>query len=196
MARRSRRRYSNGRGIIANRIATRRDITNKGPRTNDQIRISPVRLIGADSEQVGVVPLDVAREHARQAGMDLVEIAPRARPPVVRVMDWGKHQYEEQKRKKEAKKKQHTIDVKEVKFRPGTDTHDFEVKLRNARRFLKQGKKVKVTVRYRGREMRRPELGVDMLDQVVDEVKDIATVEARQDRLEARQMMLMLAPAS
>lgn len=196
MAGRSRRRYSKRRGIIANRIATRKDITNKGPRTNDQIRISPVRLIGADSEQVGVVPLEQAREHARQAGMDLVEIAPRARPPVVRVMDWGKHQYEEQKRKKEAKKKQHTIDVKEVKFRPGTDTHDFEVKLRNAKRFLKQGKKVKVTVRYRGREMRRPELGVDMLDQVVDEVKDIATVEARQDRLEARQMMLMLAPVS
>jgi len=109
-------------------------------------------------------------------------------------MDWGKHQYEEQKRAKEARKRQHTVDVKEVKFRPGTESHDFQVKVRNARRFLESGKKVKVTVRYRGREMRRPELGHELLNQVAGELTDLANVEARSDRLEARQMTMVLAP--
>jgi translation initiation factor IF-3 len=140
------------------------------------------------------VPIEVARDNARERSLDLVEVAPQARPPVVRIMDWGKHQYEEQKQAREARKRQHTVDVKEVKFRPVTEEHDFQVKLRNARRFLERGKKVKVTVRYRGREMRRPELGQDVLDQVVEALDDLATVETRADRIEARQMTMMLAP--
>jgi translation initiation factor IF-3 len=123
-----------------------------------------------------------------------VEVAPNARPPVVRIMDYGKHKYEEQKRAKEARRRQHTVDVKELKFRPGTDEHDLEFKLKNARRFLKKGNKVKVTVRYRGREMRRPELGREMLDQVADALDDLANVESRNDRIEGRQLTMMLAP--
>lgn len=161
---------------------------------NDQIRISPVRLIGADGEQVGIVPLDQAKAAAREAGLDLVEVAARARPPVVRVMDWGKHQYEQQKAAKEARKRQHTVDVKEVKFRPLTDTHDFDVKVRNARRFLEKGKKVKVTVRYRGREMRRPELGRKLMDDVSEALEPLAEVETRSDSFEGRQLTMMLAP--
>lgn len=163
-------------------------------RINDQIRVSPVRLISPEGEQLGIVPLSVARDNARERGLDLVEVAPTARPPVVRVMDWGKHQYEEQKRAKEARKRQHTVDVKEVKFRPATGEHDFNVKVGHARRFLEKGKKVKVTVRYRGPELRRPELGREVLDQVVDVLDDLATVEARNDRLEGRQLTMMLAP--
>lgn len=163
-------------------------------RVNDQIRISPIRLIGADGEQIGIVPVEVARDSAREQGLDLVEVAPTARPPVCRVMDWGKHQYEEQKRAKEAKKRQHTVDVKEVKLRPGTDTHDLETKLRHARRFLRSGNKVKVTVRYRGRELRRPEIGQELLDSVVDQLDDLATVETRSREIQARQLTMMLAP--
>lgn len=163
-------------------------------RVNEQIRISPVRLIGPDGEQVGIVAIEKAREIAEEAGLDLVEVVPVARPPVCKVMDWGKHRYEQQKRAKESKSKQHVIDVKEVKFRPLTDTHDFDVKVRNARRFLQKGKKVKVTVRYRGREMRRPELGRQVLDSVVEALDDVAAVESRNDRIEGRQLTLMLTP--
>jgi translation initiation factor IF-3 len=109
-------------------------------------------------------------------------------------MDWGKHQYEEQKRARDAKRRQHTVEVKEVKLRPGTETHDFEVKLRHARRFLEDGKKVKVTIRYRGREMRRPEQGFEMLDQVVEALDGLAVVESRSGQVEARQLTMMLSP--
>lgn len=163
-------------------------------RVNEQIRISPVRLIDAEGQQLGIVPLEVARENAQEQGLDLVEVAANARPPVVRIMDWGRFQYEEQKRAKEAKKRQHTIDVKEVKLRPQTESHDLEVKLRHARRFLKSGKKVKVTVRYRGREMRRPELGFQVLDQVADSLDDLANIESRSGHIESRQLTMMLAP--
>ncbi|MEX2569730.1 MAG: translation initiation factor IF-3 [Gemmatimonadota bacterium] len=163
-------------------------------RVNDQIRISPVRLIDAEGNQLGVVPIEVARENAQETGLDLVEVAPNARPPVVRIMDWGKFQYEEQKRARDSKRRQHTVDVKEVKLRPGTEEHDLQVKLRHARRFLNAGKKVKVTVRYRGREMRRPELGFDMLKEIADELEDLATVESRSRQIESRQLTMMLAP--
>lgn len=162
---------------------------------NDEIRISPVRLIGADGEQVGIVKLDEARERARESGLDLVEVAARARPPVVRIMDWGKFQYEKQKQDKEARRRQHTIDVKEVKFRPKTDDHDLDFKVRNARRFLKKGKHVKITVRFRRRELRRPELGQQVLDQVVEATEDLAEVRNRSERVEARQLTMMLEPA-
>jgi translation initiation factor IF-3 len=144
---------------------------------------------------VGIVPLDDARERAREAGLDLVEVAPRARPPVVRIMDWGKHQYEQQKAAKEAKKKQHTFEVKEVKFRPKTDDHDMDFKVRNARRFLRSGKHVRITVRFRAREMRRPENGLRVLEDVRDRLEDVASVASQDRRLEGRTMQMMLEPA-
>lgn len=164
-------------------------------RVNDDIRISPVRLIGEDGDQVGIVPLDEAKQKATEAGLDLVEVAPRARPPVVRVMDWGKYQYEQQKAAKEAKKKQHTYELKEVKFRPKTDDHDMDFKVRNARRFLKKGQHVRITVRFRRREMRRPENGQRVLEEVADRLDDVANVTSRDRRLEGRSMQMMLEPA-
>lgn len=163
-------------------------------RTNDQIRISPVRVIGAEGEQLGILPIEAARDSAREQGLDLVEVAPTARPPVCRIMDWGKHQYEQQKAAKEARKRQHTVDVKEVKLRPGTEIHDLQVKLRHARRFLQKGQKVKVTIRYRGREMRRPEQGYELLDRVTTELDDLAMVESRSREIMGRQLTMMLAP--
>lgn len=123
-------------------------------------------------------------------------MAPNARPPVVRIMDWGKFQYEQQKRAKTARKRQHTVDIKEVKFRPKTDDHDFDFKLRHARKFLSKGKKVKVTLMFRWREMRRPELGHQVLDRIVEEVGDIAQVESRTDKIEGRRLIMVLAPES
>jgi translation initiation factor IF-3 len=158
------------------------------------IRISPVRLITAEGEQKGVVPLDRARQEADETGLDLVEVAPNARPPVVRIMDWGKFQFDQQKRAKESRRKQHTVDVKEVKLRPRTDDHDLGFKLRNARRFLDKGNSVKFTVRFRGPELRRPELGQQVLDTVVDELDDVATVASRSRGLEGRQLTMMLTP--
>jgi translation initiation factor IF-3 len=162
---------------------------------NDQIRISPVRLISAEGEQEGIVPLEKAREAAADAGLDLVEVAATARPPVVRVMDWGKFRFEKAKRDKEAKKKQHTVDLKEVKLRPRTDEHDMEVKLRNARRFLSKGAKVKFTVRFRGPELRRPDLGREVLDTIQESLDEVANVEMRSRGLEGRQMTMVVAPS-
>ena len=164
-------------------------------RVNDDIRISPVRLIAADGDQVGIVPLDDAKQKAADAGLDLVEVAPRARPPVVRVMDWGKYQYEQQKAAKEAKKKQHTYELKEVKFRPKTDDHDMDFKVRNARRFLKKGQHVRITVRFRRREMRRPENGQRVLQEVAERLDDVANVTSRDQRLDGRTMQMMLEPS-
>jgi translation initiation factor IF-3 len=164
-------------------------------RVNDDIRISPIRLVDADGQQVGIVPLEKAREQAAQAELDLVEVAPRARPPVVRIMDWGKYQYEQQKAAKEARKKQHTYDVKELKFRPKTDDHDLDFKVRNARRFLRKGKHVRITVRFRAREMRRPENGQRVLDQVAERLEDVASVSNRDTGLQGRVMQMLLEPA-
>ncbi|HSJ25072.1 MAG TPA: translation initiation factor IF-3 [Longimicrobiales bacterium] len=161
---------------------------------NEMIRISPVRLIAADGEQHGIVPLEKAKIEAADAGLDLVEVAADARPPVVRIMDWGRFQYEQQKRAKDARKKQHTVSVKEVKLRPRTDDHDLDFKLRNARKFLEKGSTVKITVRFRGPELRRPELGQELLDTVGQELDDVATIETRSRGLEGRQLTMMLAP--
>ena len=143
---------------------------------------------------MGVVALSMAKEAAADAGLDLVEVAPTARPPVVRIMDWGKHRYEEQKRQRDSRKRQHTVSIKEVKFRPATDSHDFETKVRHARRFLRGGSKVKVTVRYRGPELRRPELGREVLAQVAEALDEVAKVESRPGSMEGRQLSMMLAP--
>jgi len=162
-------------------------------RVNRQIRISPVRLIGADGEQVGVVPVDEALRSAEAAGLDLVEVAPMARPPVVKIMDYGKYRFEQAKAARAAKKKQHVIQVKEVKYRPGISEHDFEFKTRHARAFLEEGNKVKLTMMFRGRQVTHPEIGQGVLDRVFQEVKDIAKVEAA-SKLEGRNMTMVLAP--
>lgn len=161
---------------------------------NDQIRISPVRLIGADGEQVGVVSLDTAKERAREAQLDLVEVAARARPPVVKVMDWGKYRYEQQKKAREARKNQHQTEVKEVQLRPRTDDHDFDVKLKRARRFLEEGNLVRVVLRFRGRELRRPEVGIATLDKMIEATDDIARVEQRSNNIEGRRLVAILEP--
>nr|WP_255702784.1 translation initiation factor IF-3 [Roseivivax sp. GX 12232] len=150
-------------------------------------------MIGPEGENVGVVSPDRGRELAEQAGLDLVEISPNANPPVCKIMDFGKYKYEQQKREAEARKKQKTIDVKEVKFRPNTDTHDYEVKMKNVFKFLEKGDKVKVTLRFRGREMAHQNLGRELLERVADDVKEVGKVE-NMPKMEGRQMIMMIGP--
>ncbi len=169
--------------------------TNKQPRTriNRMIRISPVRVIGDDGQQLGVLAIEEALAAAQERGLDLVEVAPLARPPVVKIMDYGKFKFEQAKAARAAKKKQHVIHLKEVKYRPGIDDHDFDFKTRHAREFLQDGNKVKVTMMYRGRQMAHIELGREVLDRVATELKDIAKIE-QDPRLEGRNMSMVLAP--
>jgi translation initiation factor IF-3 len=157
------------------------------------IRISPVRLVDADGSQVGIVALDEAFRLASDRGLDLVEVAPTARPPVVKIMDYGKFKFEQAKAARAAKKKQHVIQIKEVKYRPGIDEHDFDFKTRHARQFLEDGNKVKLTMMFRGRQVTHPELGRQVLFRVFEEVKEIAKVET-EPRLEGRNMTMVLAP--
>jgi len=161
---------------------------------NDRIRTPEVRLIGAEGENEGVVTPERAMELAADAGLDLVEISPNATPPVCKIMDFGKFKYEQQKRESEARKKQKTIEVKEVKFRPNTDTHDYEVKMRNVFKFLENGDKVKITMRFRGREMAHQNLGRDLLERVADDVTELGKVE-NMPKMEGRQMVMMIGPA-
>ncbi|QOL25065.1 translation initiation factor IF-3 [Thalassotalea sp. LPB0316] len=163
-------------------------------RLNDLITAPEVRLIGIDGEAEGIVSLNEAMDKAEAAGVDLVEISPTAKPPVCRVMDYGKFLYEKAKEQKEQRKKQKQIQVKEIKFRPGTDEGDYQVKLRNLRRFLEGGDKAKVTLRFRGREMAHQELGLDLLTRVKNDLEDIAQVEFFPKKVEGRQMVMVLAP--
>jgi translation initiation factor IF-3 len=165
-----------------------------GPRVNDRIRAPEIRLIGAEGENIGVVTPGRAMQLAEEAGLDLVEISPSAVPPVCKIMDFGKFKYETQKKEAEARKKQKIIEIKEVKFRPNTDTHDYEVKMRNVIRFLEDGDKVKVTLRFRGREMAHQDLGRILLDRVAEDVKELGKVESM-PRVEGRQMVMMIGPA-
>ena len=167
--------------------------TDKPNRINGEITAPEVRLIGVDGEQLGIIKLAEAVRLSEQNDVDLVEIAPNAQPPVCRLMDYGKFKYQEQKRQHEAKLKQKIIQVKEVKFRPGTDEGDYQVKLRNLRRFLEEGDKAKVTLRFRGREMAHQELGMRVLERVRDDLLEISAVEAM-PKLEGRQMVMVLAP--
>ncbi|HBV75021.1 MULTISPECIES: translation initiation factor IF-3 [Vibrio] len=164
-------------------------------RLNDEIRgVKEVRLTGADGEPVGVVSVEDALEAAVEAGMDLVEISPNAEPPVCRVMDYGKFLFEKSKAAKEQKKKQKQVQIKEIKFRPGTDIGDYQVKLRNLTGFLEDGNKVKVTIRFRGREMAHPDIGVDVLNRLKADTDELAVVESFPTRIEGRQMIMVLAP--
>lgn len=154
---------------------------------------SEVRLNGPDNEPLGIVSIQEALRLAGEADVDLVEISATANPPVCRLMDYGKFKYQEQKRAAEAKSKQHVIEIKEVKFRPGTDEGDYQIKLRNLRRFLEEGDKGKVTLRFRGREITHQELGMRLLERVRDDLTDVSVVE-NMPKLEGRQMIMVLGP--
>jgi len=162
-------------------------------RLNDEIDVPQVRLVGADGEPVGVVTIEEAIDTAYDANLDLVEISPNAEPPVCRVMDYGKFIFEKNKQKAAAKKKQKQVHIKEIKFRPGTDTGDYQVKLRNLIRFLEDGDKTKVTMRFRGREMAHQEIGRDLLERVKKDLEEYGSVESF-PKMEGRQMIMVLAP--
>ncbi len=183
-----------GRALRRQTTSIQGDILIDNPRINDNIRISPVRLVDENGEQVGVVALDVAKQRAADASLDLVEVAANARPPVVRIMDYGKVRYETQKKQREARKNQHTVDLKEVQLRPRTDEHDFQVKLNRARRFLQAGNAVRVVLRFRGRELRQPEVGVRALDRMLEELSDVGKLEQRSDRIDGRRLVALLEP--
>jgi translation initiation factor IF-3 len=165
--------------------------TRDGPRVNREIRALRVRLINELGEMVGVLDVREAEEMAVEAGLDLIEISPNADPPVCKIGDYGKYKYEAQKKANEARKKQKVIEVKEIKLRPGIDDHDYDVKMRQMRGFLEEGDKVKVTLRFRGREMAHQDLGVKVLERVRDELADLSKIETY-PRLEGRQMVMVL----
>jgi translation initiation factor IF-3 len=168
---------------------------NEKVRVNRQIRISPVRVISTDGEQLGILPIERAMEIAEEQGLDLVEVAPMARPPVCRIMDYGKFKYEEQRQAREARKKQHHVQLKEVKMRPGIEDHDFDFKVRHAKKFLEEGNKVKLTMMFRGRQMAHPEYGRKVLDRVFQELQEVSKIEAH-PMLEGRSMVMVLAPTA
>jgi translation initiation factor IF-3 len=165
----------------------------EGPRSNRDIRVPLVQLIDAEGQNLGQVPTADALAMAEEAGLDLVEIVPTASPPVCKILDLGKLKYESQKKAAEARKRTKTIEVKEIKMRPNIDDHDYETKMKAVRRFFEEGDKVKVTLRFRGREMAHQELGMQLLSRVREETAEISKVEA-EPKLEGRQMMMVLAP--
>jgi translation initiation factor IF-3 len=162
-----------------------------GVRINSQIRSEKVRLVGADGEMIGVVTIREALSAAEEAGLDLVEISPNAEPPVCKILDYGKFKYEQQKKANEARKKQKVIEVKELKLRPMIEDHDYQVKLRAARKFLEEGDKVKFTLRYRGRELAHQELGLKVLVRMKEDLAELCKVE-QEPKMEGRQMIMML----
>ena len=167
--------------------------TKDGPRINELIESRSVRLVGADGEMIGVVSIHEALDSAGSAGLDLVEISPNADPPVCKLLDYGRFKYEAQKKKNEARKKQKVIEVKEIKLRPGIEQHDYEIKLKAARKFLDNGDKVKVTMRFRGRELAHQDIGAKVLVKVREELDELAKVE-QMPRMEGRQMVMVVAP--
>ena len=165
----------------------------EGPRVNEEIRVPQVRLIDENGEMLGVMSIRDALYKAFQAGLDLLEISPNAVPPVCKITDYGKFKYEQQKKAAEARKKQKVVEIKEIKVRPNIDDHDYEVKMRQAKSFIGEGDKVKVTLRFRGREMAHQELGVKLLERIRTELVELVKVE-QMPRLENRQMIMVLAP--
>ncbi|MBY0291867.1 MAG: translation initiation factor IF-3 [Alphaproteobacteria bacterium] len=164
-----------------------------GPRVNEKITSSKVRLVDENGEMVGVLFQKEALEKAYKAGLDLVEVSPNADPPVCKILDYGKYKFEEQKRRAEIRKKQKIIEIKEIQLRPGIDKHDFEVKMRSARKFIEEGDKLKVTLRFRGRELSHQELGMDVLNRVKDFLQDIAKVE-QYPKLEGKRVIMVMGP--
>jgi translation initiation factor IF-3 len=164
-----------------------------GPKMNEAIRARDVRLIDENGQNVGVVSRQDALARATEAGLDLVEISPDADPPVAKILDYGKFKYQEQKKAAEARKRQKIVEIKEIKMRPSIDDHDYDVKMRSMRRFFDEGDKVKITLRFRGRELAHQELGYQLLQRVKTDIEGLAKVEA-EPRLEGRQMVMVLAP--
>ena len=164
-----------------------------GPRVNEEIRAREVHLIMQDGANRGTVAIAEALQAAQEVGLDLVEISPNAAPPIVKILDYGKYKYQEQKKAAEARKKQKVVEVKELKYRPMIDDHDYDVKMRAMQRFFEEGDKVKVTLRFRGREMAHQELGTRLLNRVKEDTTKIAKVEM-EPRFEGRQMIMILAP--
>jgi translation initiation factor IF-3 len=165
----------------------------KKPRINEEIRVPEVRLIDAEGNQLGIVSAREARQLSEEASLDLVEISPDAKPPVCRIMDFGKFTYQQSKRKAAARKKQKQVHLKEVKLRPATEEADYQVKLRNVIRFLADGDKAKITIRFRGREMTHPELGMQLMERIIVDLADQGVVEQR-PKLEGRQMVMVIGP--
>ena len=164
-----------------------------GPRTNERITASEVRVISSSGKQLGIISIREALNHAEDEGFDLVEVSPDSNPPVCKIIDYGKLRYREQKSKKEAKKKQKTIEVKEIKLRPGIDKHDYLVKLKALSKFIGGGNKVKVSMRFRGREMEHKNLGMDLLKKLTEEVAEYAKIEVL-PKFEGKQIMMILVP--
>ena len=164
-----------------------------GPRINEEIRVREVQLIDANGHNHGPTPIQAALDMAQAAGLDLVEIAPNSSPPVCKILDYGKYKYQAQKKAAEARKNQKIIEIKEIKMRPMIDDHDYDVKMRSIKRFFEEGDKVKVTMRFRGREMAHQELGVKVLDKVKSDLDAIAKVES-QPKMEGRQMLMVISP--
>ncbi len=163
------------------------------PRVNRRIRVPEIRVIGEDGEQLGIMPTMQALRRAESVSLDLVEVQPRAKPPVCKIMDYGKYKYEQSRKTAESKKKQQQIELKEVKFRPKTGEHDFDVKVKSLRKFLEKGNKGKVSVMFRGREIVHPDMGREMLNRVIQALGDEAIIE-QSPRLEGRQMVMIVAP--
>tara|TARA_B100000965_G_scaffold6454_1_gene5031 strand:- start:199 stop:741 length:543 start_codon:yes stop_codon:yes gene_type:complete len=165
----------------------------QGPRANERIRALDVQVIGSTGGNLGTMQLNKAIELAKQEGLDLIEISPNANPPVCKIMDMGKYKYDLQKKANLAKKKQKIVSLKEIKLRPGTETHDYNFKIKNAKKFIAKGDKVKFTVRFKGREMQHTELGKELMDKIIDETKDIAKIESK-PKFEGRQMVMIIQP--
>jgi len=165
----------------------------RGPNANERIRALDVQVIGSDGGNLGTLQLNKAIELAKQEGLDLIEISPNAKPPVCKIMDMGKYKYDLQKKANVAKKKQKTVALKEIKLRPGTDTHDYNFKIKNAKKFITKGDKVKFTVKFKGREMQHTELGKELMNKIIEETKEIAKVESR-PKFEGRQMVMIIQP--
>jgi len=165
----------------------------QGPKANERIRAIDVQVIGSDGGNLGTLPLSKAIEMAKQEGLDLIEISPNANPPVCKIMDMGKYKYDLQKKANQAKKKQKTVLLKEIKLRPGTESHDYNFKIKNAKKFITKGDKVKFTVKFKGREMQHTELGKDLMNKIIEETKDVAKVESK-PKFEGRQMVMIIQP--
>ena len=165
----------------------------KGPRTNDRIRASEVQVIDSSGQNLGTLSLKEAIGIAKDEGLDLIEISPNAKPPVCKIIDIGKYRYDLQKKTNKAKKKQKIVNLKEIKLRPVTDTHDYNFKIKNAKKFLEKGDKVKFTVRFKGREMQHTNLGHQLMQKIIDDVKDIGKIEIR-PKFEGRQIIMIIQP--
>ena len=165
----------------------------QGPKANERIKALDVQVIGSDGNNLGVMQLKQAIQQARDEGLDLIEISPNANPPVCKIMDMGKYKYDLQKKANIAKKKQKIVSLKEIKLRPGTDTHDYNFKIKNAKKFITKGDKVKFTVKFKGREMQHVDLGRELMKRIIDDTKDIGKVETH-PKFEGRQMIMIIQP--